>query len=167
MKRIPWIIVIAPFLMFSQSGKLDVSGKWELDLKKSINLPASFARVESYTFAVRQLRDTLMVNAGLTGSGQTVEFPPFTFVLDGKEIYRQDTLRASERWSTGQWSKAGDSVLIDTRILLTPAGRPLVRITQRDIWRLIDGKTLEISTTQKFPGLDSVRNERRIYRKAK
>jgi len=153
--------------LLPQGKKLDVVGHWVLDLKKSVNLPASFANVDSYTFNVGRSGDTLTVNAGLTGGGQTVEFPPFVYVLDGKETYRQDTLRGSERWSTGRWSKGGDAILVDTRISLAPPGRPAVSIMQHDVWKRVDEKTLEISTEQKYIGTDSVRTERRIYTKAK
>ncbi len=167
MKRAAVVLLAAPLLVFFQAGQLNVSGNWTLDLEKSDNLPASFAHVDSYHFDVMQSRDTLTVNAGLKGNGQAVEFPPFVYVLDGNESYRQDTLRGSERWSTGRWSKDGRSILIDTRIALSPAGRPPVRITQRDVWKMVDSLTLEISTEQKYDGSDSVRNERRIYRKEK
>jgi hypothetical protein len=167
MKTFAWVVLVAPILVFSQGKKPAVSGRWELDLKKSVNLPASFAGVDSYTFDVSLSHDTLKVDAGLTGSGQTVSFPPFVYVLDGRENYREDTLRGSERWSTSRWSKGGDSILIDTRILLSPGGRPPVKITQRDVWKLADRNTLVITTTQKFAATDSVRNERRIFRKKK
>jgi len=166
-KRAAFVLLAVPLLAFFQARRLDVSGNWTLDLEKSVNLPASFAHVDSYSFDVTQSRDTLTVNAGLEGNGQTVDFPPFVYVLDGKESYRQDTLRGSERWSTSRWSKDGGSILIDTRIALSPAGRPPVRITQKDVWKMVDSLTLEISTEQKYDGTDSVRNERRIYRKAK
>ncbi len=167
MKRAVFLIVTVPMLAFMQSKKPDVTGHWMLDLKKSVNLPASFTYVDSYTFDVAMSHDTLTVNAGLEGNGQTVAFPPFVYVLDGKEVYRKDTLRESERWSTGRWSKDGRNILVDTRIALSPAGRPPVGIMQKDVWTLVDPKTLEISTEQKFDGTDSVRTERRIYRRAK
>ncbi len=167
MKRAVFLIVTVPMLAFMQSKNPDVTGHWMLDLKKSVNLPASFTHVDSYTFDVAMSHDTLTVNAGLEGNGQTVAFPPFVYVLDGKEVYRKDTLRESERWSTGRWSKDGRNILVDTRIALSPAGRPPVRIMQKDVWTLVDPKTLEISTEQKFDRTDSIRTERRIYRRGK
>ncbi len=159
-------LTVPPFLP-SQGKKPDVTGKWDLDLKKSENLPASFRNVDSYTFAVSRSGDTLTVNAGLTGGGQTVEFPPFTYVLDGKETYREDTLRGSRRWSTGHWSKDGGSILVDTKIILAPPGRDTVSVMQHEVWKRKDTSTLEITSEQKFIGTDSVRTERRIYTKAK
>jgi len=167
MKSAVFLLMTVPLLAFSQSKQPDVAGNWKLDLGKSVNLPASFTHVDSYTFDVGISHDTLTVNAGLEGNGQTVAFPPFVYVLDGKEVYRKDTLRESERWSTSRWSKDGRNILVDTRIALSPAGRPPVRIMQKDVWTLVDSLTLEIRTEQKFDGTDSVRTERRIYRRAK
>jgi hypothetical protein len=47
-----------------------------------------------------------------------------------------------------------------------PAGGP-VEYTQHDVWRLKNPNTLEMSINQHFKDRDTVRNEQRIYRKAK
>ena len=74
MRKPVWVVLVAliaaPALL-SRGNKPDVTGKWELDLKKSENLPASFAHVDSYTFDVVQSGDTLTVNAGLIEAAAT------------------------------------------------------------------------------------------------
>ncbi|HLB01173.1 MAG TPA: hypothetical protein VJO14_07280 [Bacteroidota bacterium] len=167
MKRISWIILIAPLLLFFQGRRLDVAGKWDLDLKKSGSLPPSFSKVESYTLNIAQNHDTVTVNTHMKGAGQDVDFPPFVYVLNGKETYRKDSLRGSERWSACRWSKDKNRILMDTRILLHPPGRPPAELLQHDVWRLLDPKTLEISTEQRAAGSDSTHTEWRIYRKVK
>ena len=84
MKRIVWIVLIAPLFLQFQHSRGNFGGTWVLDLKKSANLPPSFASVESYVIDIKQSGDSLTVVAEMKGNGQTVPFPPFVYVLDGK-----------------------------------------------------------------------------------
>lgn len=166
MKRIAWIVLIAPLFLQFQHSRGNFGGRWELDLKKSSNLPPSFATVDSYVIDIRQSGDSLTVLAEMKGSGQTVPFPPFIYVVDGKETYRRDSLRGSDRWSSARWTAGGSGVAMDSRVSLKAAGRPPMEFTQHDEWKLgAGGSTLDISITQKMKGSDSVRTEHRVFRK--
>lgn len=166
MKRIVWIVLIAPLFLQFQHSRGNFGGTWVLDLKKSANLPPSFASVESYVIDIKQSGDSLTVVAEMKGNGQTVPFPPFIYVLDGKETYRRDSLRGSERWSSARWIPGGSGVAMESRVSLKSAGRPAMEFTQHDDWKLAGGgSTLDIAITQKMKGTDSVRTEHRVFRK--
>ena len=165
MKRFWWILLITPLFLQFQHSRGNFGGTWVLDLKKSANLPPSFASVESYVIDIKQSGDSLTVVAEMKGNGQTVPFPPFIYVMDGKETYRKDSIRMSERWMSANWGPEGKSVVMDTRALIKQAGKPAVEFSQHDEWKKVGDSTLDIAITQKTKGTDSVRTERRIYRK--
>ncbi|HLF15701.1 MAG TPA: hypothetical protein VI932_12525 [Bacteroidota bacterium] len=167
MKRFWWVLLTAPLFLQFQTSRGSFAGSWELDLKNSVNLPPSFKSVDSYVIDIAQKGDSLTVVATMKGNGQTVPFPPFVYSLDGKETYRKDSLRGSERWMSAGWAANGKSVVMDTRVLMKQAGRPAVEMTQHDDWKLVGGTSLDVSITQKMKGTDSVRTERRIFRKLK
>ena len=123
MKRAWWILLVAPLFLQFQHNRGNFAGLWELDLKKSANLPPSFTSVDSYVLDIRQSGDSLTVIAEMKGNGQTVPFPPYVYVLDGKEAYRRDSLRGSERWSSARWAAGGRSVVMDTRVSLQVPGK--------------------------------------------
>ena len=170
MKRFWWILLITPLFLQGQPRRGDFTGSWELDVKKSVNLPPSFKQVESFVLEITQKGDSLTVIANMTGRGpdgkaQAVPFPPFIYVMDGKETYRKDSIRMSERWMSANWGPEGKSVVMDTRALIKQAGKPAVEFSQHDEWKKVGDSTLDIAITQKTKGTDSVRTERRIYRK--
>jgi hypothetical protein len=171
-RRFWWVLLIAPLFLNFQARRGDFAGSWELDLKKSVNLPASFKNVESFILEIRQKGDSLTVLANMRGKGadgkvQNVPFPPFIYVMDGKEGYRKDSIRGSERWMSAHWGSDGKSVVMDTRARVIQAGRPPTEFSQHDVWKKVGDSTLDIAITQKTTGSDSVRTERRIYRKLK
>jgi hypothetical protein len=109
----------------------------------------------------------MTVTATMKGNGQTVPLPPFVYLLDGKESHRKDTARGSERWMKAAWGKDGKSVVMDTRVSMTQAGRTVMDFSQHDEWKLTGGNVLDVSVTQRMKGSDSVRTERRFFRKLK
>jgi hypothetical protein len=162
-----WFLLLTPLLFQSQVRRADFGGRWELDLKKSVNLPSSFSTVDAYIIDISGSGDSMTVVATMTGKGQTVPFPPFVYVVNGKETYRKDTARGSERWMTAKWGSDGKSVSMDTKVRVTPPGKPPMEFRQHDEWKLADTATINVAITQKMSGTDSVRNERRIFRKLK
>jgi hypothetical protein len=153
------------FAMFPPKVK-NFSGLWELDAKKSKNLPKSFEQVESYTMDVRQTPDSMFLNIGLKGGSQNVTFPLTVYLLNGKEVFREDTLRLSKRWMTCSWASNGSALVVSTRVELG-SGDKKKEFTQRDEWRLKDASTFEISLTQKFANSDSTHSELRVFHKKK
>jgi len=153
------------FAMFPPHVK-NFSGLWELDLKKSTNLPKSFESVERYTMDVRQTPDSIIMIIGLKGGGQDVKFPVTNYLLNGKEVYREDTLRMSKRWIKCSWATNGSALVVDSRVQQSFGGK-MKEFTQRDEWRLTDAKTVEIDLTQKFAQGDSTHSEKRIFHKKK
>lgn len=162
-----WMLLLTPLLLGFQGGKTNFSGKWELDLKKSVNLPPSFRTVESYVAEIRHEGDSVTLNAAMGGNGQNVTFPVFSYALDGKEIYRADSLRGSFRWVTGRTSKDGKRILLDTKALLIRPDGAKVEFTQAEEWKISGTNSMEMAIRQKFPAGDSTRTERRIFRKVK
>lgn len=167
MKKWMWIMVAVPFLLGFQGKKADFSGTWALDIKKSVNLPREFKTVDSMVLNVRQAGDSLVVLATMKGQGQTVPFPPFIYLLNGKETHRVDTARKSERWILSRWGKDGTSASMESRAKFTPPGKPVVELKQHDEWKKTDASTLVVTVTQKVGGTDSTHTETRIYRKQK
>jgi hypothetical protein len=167
MKRFWWILLITPLFLQFQSKHGNFAGTWELDLKKSVNLPPSFKSVDSFILDIALKGDSMTVVANMKGKGQTVPFPPYVYVLDGKETYRKDTLRGSERWMKAAWGTDGKSVVMDTRASITPPGKPTQTFSQHDAWTLVGDTLIDITITQKMQGPDSLRSERRFFRKLK
>jgi hypothetical protein len=167
MKRIWWVILVTPLFLQFQGKHAEFKGTWALDLKKSVNLPPQFATVESYVIDIAQSGDSMTVVATMKGNGQTVPFPPFVYVVNGKETYRKDTLRGSERWMTAKWGKDGKSVMMDTKVKMSAPGKPPMEFSQHDEWKYGDATTINVAITQKMSGVDSTRTEQRIFRKQK
>ena len=166
MKYITSLTLLCFFLVGFQSSvdRINFSGKWKLDTKKSANLPASFQHVDAYVMEVRQTADSIIVNVSLSGDGQDVKLPVTVYACSGTEIYREDTLRGSKRWSKGVWTTTGKKFIIDNRV---EQKRGEQKYTQRDIWQLNDQNTLQISVTQQFDMHDSTRSERRVFHRVK
>lgn len=161
------LLLIAPSLLAFQAKRADFGGNWQLDMEKSVNLPPTFEGVESYVLDIAQSGDSLTVVATMKGKGRTVPFPPYVYVADGRETHRLDSLRGSERWMTARWGRDGASLELDTRVTMKQAGRPALEFTQRDVWKLAPGGTIDVGITQRMKDTDSVRTERRIFRKLK
>ena len=161
-----WIVILimAGTMMggFQSSKRVDFSGTWILDLKKSTQLPESFKYVESYSMEVKQTKDSLITTARLKGNGQDVKFPLTAYALNGSEVFREDTLRKSKRWFTASWTTTGKKFIVDSRVEQKGA-KQNEQYTQHDVWELINNKTLQISVTQKFPKGKETHSERRVF----
>jgi hypothetical protein len=162
------IVTIAAgfFLMVAPQGNRDFSGMWNLDVKKSVNLPPSFAQVESYTMNIRQTPDSMIVVIGLVGSGQSVTFPVTNYLFSGKEVFRDDTLRHSKRWTTCEWAPGGKSLIVASRVE-QGTGEKKKEYNERDEWQMTDSTTFQMTVTQKFVRGDSTRNELRVFHRSK
>jgi hypothetical protein len=162
------ILVIASLILcaFQTSQHIDLSGKWKLDLKKSVNLPESFKHVDSFTLEIKQTSDSVVTMAHMTGNGQDVRFPLTSYALNGKEVFREDAVRKSKRWSKSSWSSNGKKFIVDGRVE-QQAGPTGEKYSQRDTWEFLDKNTLQISVLQKFPDGKEKHSERRILHRVK
>ncbi len=159
--------IVASLLLFLTPPRVsDFSGMWKLDTEKSLNLPSSFAQVTSYTMNVRQTADSMVLIITLSGGGQSVTFPVTNYLFDGREVFREDTLRQSKRWTRCTWSPDGKKLAVNSRVE-QGAGEKKKEYTQRDEWELRSDSTFEIAVYQKFTRGDSTRNERRIFHRMK
>ncbi len=154
------------FLMMFPPAHQDFSGNWKLDVKKSVNLPSSFAQVELYTMNIRQTADSMIIVISLTGSGQSVVFPMTNYLFNGAEVFREDSIRQSKRWVTCAWADDGKQLVVTSRVE-QGLGEKKKEYTQRDEWKMPDPSTFQISVMQKFAHSDSTRSESRIFRRMK
>lgn len=166
MKNIVAMVLLSLCFVGFQSGRSDFSGDWKLDLKKSTHLPGSFQSVDSYVMHIQQTKDSMITSVDMVGSGQHVTFPLVAYGFDGKEIFREDTLRGSKRWSKSTWATTGRKLVIESRVEQKRKDI-LLEYTQRDVWQLNDSKTIQLSVTQHYPKGDSTRSEKRIFRRVK
>lgn len=162
MKRLAIFVGTIIVLTGFQSKRSDFSGAWKIDLKQSLNLPESFRHVDTYSMDVRQTADSMFVAVGLSGSGQNVMFPQTAYAFDSSEIYREDTLRGSRRWSKCVWATTGKKMIVMTRVK-QKKGQAGSEYTQKDVWQMNDRNTVQITITQSFIQGDSIRSERRIF----
>ena len=162
MKRFVILAVLLFIVGGFQSKRSDFSGSWKLDLEKSVDLPATFKSVEAYSMDVRQTADSMFIVVGMTGGGQTMKFPPTKYTFDTSEVYREDTLRGSKRWSKCAWESTGKKMIVTNRVMQKKASGELV-YTEKNVWQLNDLKTMQITVTQSFAQSDSVHSERRIF----
>ncbi|MBI1803265.1 MAG: hypothetical protein HY033_04255 [Ignavibacteriae bacterium] len=165
MKYIVGILLVSVSVLgFQQhSQRLDMSGLWKLDMKRSDNLPKSFEKVESFVMNIEQSKDSMVISRTMVGAGQTQTFPPTMYKFDGTEVYYNDTLRGSERWTKAMWATTEQKLIVTSRVIQR-AGPKEVRYTETDVWQKGKRNMLLILVTQKYEGNDSTRTERRYYR---
>ncbi len=158
-----FLVFSISFLEFVQPHFLYV-GKWALDMKKSKNLPESFKSVEQYTMDVQQTGDTIIVVAGLKGSGQDVKFPATMYIPNGNEMFKDDTLRAVKRWYTAQWAEKEKQFTVTSRVSQRNM-RTLKeqQYTQSDVWTMQSDSVIHLATTQKFQPNDSTHSQLRVF----
>ena len=141
--------------------RADFSGKWSLNLHKSKNLPTSFKNVKSYSMDVDQAGDSIVVAIVFEGAGQRIELPPTVYAFDGKERYREDTVRMSKRWIACSWTTTGQKLIVTSRVIQRQGGERRYRET--DIWELTNRNTLRVHVTQEFEANDSTFSEQRLF----
>lgn len=147
---------------FQRAGREQAfTGKWNLEIGRSVNLPASFAMVKSFTMDVAGAPDSLVVTNHLSGSGQEVSFPPTIYRLDSSEVYREDTLRGSKRWIRASMLPNG-SLSVWNRVVQGRGPSPQ-RYHQTDIWRAQNRDTLVLLVERRYDERDSVSTEKRIF----
>ena len=155
------IILLIVVLFGFGERHADFSGKWSMNLRKSKNLPPSFKNVKSYSMDVEQAGDSVVVAIVFEGGGQRVELPPTIYAFDGKERYREDTVRLSQRWITSSWTTTGQKLIVTSRVIQRQGGER--RYRQTDIWELTNRNTLRVHVTQEFEGNDSTFSEQRLF----
>ena len=166
MKALLVSLALGVFLANPNPEFPDFTGSWKLDLKESTNLPGSFKQVESYTMDIRQTRDSVIVVIGLKGSGQDVKFPVTNYLLDSSEVFREDTLRHSKRWTRSAWASTGKQMIVTSKVQ-QGLGEKKMENDERDEWQIKDKNTFQISVSQKFVRGDSTRIEQRIFHRQK
>jgi hypothetical protein len=160
------ILLVAALGFSAPSTRSNFSGTWNLDKKHSTNLPASFASVESYLLDIAQAPDSMTAVARMAGSGQKVTFPVAVYRFNGSEVFREDMERHIRRWVTCSWQTTGKKLVVNSRVEQQIGPIP-TRYTQRDVWQMLDARTLQISITQTFEGKDSTHSERRVFKRHK
>lgn len=158
------VMLLAALTFGAPSKHADFSGVWKLDMKKSMNLPKTFASVEAYALEITQAADSMTAVAHMAGNGQKVTFPVAVYRFDGSEVYREDMERQIRRWIRSSWQTTGKKLIVNSRVE-QQFGPKLVKYTQRDVWQMLDARTLQISVTQTFEGKDSTHSERRIFKR--
>ncbi|HTK81068.1 MAG TPA: hypothetical protein VL633_02155 [Bacteroidota bacterium] len=163
-----FIAVLAAALFGFQSLKhADFSGAWQLDLKKSENLPESFKNIDSFIMNIRQTRDSIVTVASMKGMGQDVKLPFTAYALNGNEVFRADTARKSARWIKASWKSGGKHFVVDSRVEQHVGTPELEKYSQSDTWELTDANTLQISVLQKTPEGKEKHTERRVFHRAR
>lgn len=137
---------LAALVMQSPAKPADYSGKWQLDVARSRNLPAFYAGISSHTLDVTQTPTHLGVGVviGLRGTPQQ-DTIRFDYVLDGSEVHTRSPVRTAQGrveipiTLQARMDDAGAVHITITRQLQTPAGPRTVTGTEE--WRLSDGGT--------------------------
>ncbi len=162
---IRWMSIICLALVFVgfQSPKVDFTGKWKLDFKRSKNLPESFRNVDSYVLDIDQSSDSMTVHATMHGMGQAVDFPPSVYRFDTTEVFREDTLRGSKRWTKASWTTIGQKLIVTSRVEQHQPGKPVQKYIETDVWQYGMKRALLVTVTQTFEGSDSTHSEQRAY----
>jgi len=165
MNRIVAVILASACFLALSPHHANFSGTWKLNMKKSKNLPASFMNLKSYSMHVQGSDDSMTVVVEFEGSGQRVASPPTVYVFDGKERYREDTLRGSRRRIPASWTSTGQKLIVTSRVIQTQGQTKGQErgYTQTDTWALSRRNTLDILVTQKFEGSDSTNSEQWIF----
>jgi hypothetical protein len=164
MRQIVCAVLVAALAMGFQAHRADFSGTWRLDKNKSDHLPPSFQHVDAYTLDARQSRDTLRVSITLDGSGQHVTFPMMIYTFTGKEVYRADSLRGTQRRSKGSWSKDGQQFTVDSRVEQKLGGIEQ-KFAEHEVWQFAGTDLLLISVTKKTEDGKGDHSERRYFRR--
>jgi hypothetical protein len=162
----PGVIIILLSLVLLGFGerRADFSGKWSLNLRKSKNLPSSFKNVKSYSMDVEQAGDSIVVAVVFEGGGQRIQLPQTIYAFDGKERYREDTVRMSKRWISSGWTTTGQKLIVTSRVIQRQGGER--RYKETDIWELTNRNTLRVHVTQEFEGNDSTYSEQRLFHRS-
>ncbi|QYO65408.1 hypothetical protein [Leptolyngbya sp. 7M] len=152
------VFVISAISAFSQSGEVDFSGKWSLDIEAS-KLEAR-DRIESMTMDVSQSAAEITIGTvtkraappdggmGGRGGGMGMGRPggdaKLTYSLDGKEkTIDQATPMGSVPVSLKAKMDSGKLKLSQTRTISGPMGE--ISLTTKEEWSLSsDGKTLTV-----------------------
>lgn len=152
---------------FQPGTQADFSGSWQLDLKKSENLPESFKHVDSFVMDIRQTRDSIVTVARMKGNGQDVKLPFTAYALNGSEVFRPDTARKSARWIKASWKSNGKHFVVNSKVEQHVGTPELEKYTQTDTWELAGADTLQISVVQKTPEGKEKHTERRTFHRVR
>lgn len=125
------LILVAPSMVSAQDRKVDFGGTWALNSMKS-----SPSAANSGSITVKHEGDHLIT----TSSGKDGMEVVTKYKLDGKESINKSG--GMESRSTAKFSDDGKTLTIITKSLVD--GREQI---DKDVWRLIDPKTLSIECT--------------------
>lgn len=152
-------------LVGMQQNRIDFSGRWELDFRRSVGLSDSFDEVQSHVVNVTQTADSMLVRVEeTTDDGKTVKLSPIVFRFDSTSVYQNDTLQGIQRWIRSTWATTGQKLIVSNRALRV-VGSDTFQYSQIDVWQFSNTKTLMVITTQTFEHNDSTHVELRYYRR--
>src|SRR5258708_4053789 len=113
MKSILLLVLTSVMLLGLSRPRVDFSGEWRLDLKKSTHVPPSYATLRSYALRVRQMQDSIQFAVfEILRSGQEVTTKPTSCRLDGKERMIRDSLPGLNIWIAAKWTNSGKALLL-------------------------------------------------------
>ncbi len=167
MKHILFLLMAATAALgFQTAHRTDFSGKWQLDLKKSKNLPDAFQHVDKYVMTVTQNPDSLVASVKMEGNRQSTSLPPLVCVFGKKEDFTEDTLRLAKHWISSEWTSTGTKLIVHKKNVLKISGVE-ERSTETDVWQLKNRSTLVLLVTMKYEKDGSTRSEQRIFHRVK
>ena len=151
------LIMMSPFLINAQSGKVNFSGTWVMNAEKSTQPEGGGGmRMGGGNFVAKQEANLLTVDRTRTNqNGETVT-TTMKYTLDGKESI--NTSQRGDSKSVATWSSDGKTLNITTS-RTTQYGE--MKTTEK--WTLTDEKTISIVTT--FTTQDGDRTATMIYDK--
>jgi hypothetical protein len=138
------LALLMPAIMNAQSGKAGFAGNWVLNNDKSTQMQGpGGGRMGGPNMTVTQ-EANLLTRTRSTPDGTT---RVLKYTLDGKESVNSGGRGDSK--STATWSADGKKLNIVTKFTFDGNER-----TSREVWSLIDSKTLSIESTRPGPNGD-------------
>lgn len=145
----------------ADEGKVNFSGEWVFNEAKSELGEGRWRQPVSMT--IKQEGNDLKITRTALGRNGDEVTDSESLTLDGKE--HKSEIRNSSRTSTANWSKAGDTLTISSKIIFSRNGNEF-EMTTVESWSLQDdGQVLTIAQTSQTP-----RGERKrtmVYTKKK
>jgi hypothetical protein len=139
----------APFISEGQTGKVNFTGSWALNMEKSTI--GDNPRMGGGNFIAKQEGNLLSVERTRTNrDGETVT-TTMKYTLDGKESI--NTSPRGESKSVAIWSTDGNTLTINTTRTFEMDGESRT-LKSNEVWTLTDPKTITIQSTMSTPDGD-------------
>ena len=133
--------LISPVIIYSQTGKVNFSGTWNMNTEKSTQQQGGGEqRMGGGNLVIAQEANILTKTR--TAQDGTARVSKYT--LDGKESV--NTTGRGESKSIAKWSADGKTLTIATTMVFNGNER-----TSTEVWSLTDTKTLSVAITRQGP----------------